>query len=405
VIFNYTATDKQGNETKGKLEAASRDEVVDRLHEQELIVMSVEDSVGMQLKKLGQLRIGNFALKERLIFTKQFVAMLEAGLPLVQTIEVLKEQAPNEAMAEQLVMVYKDLQNGMSLSKSFAKNSNIFNTLETNLMSAGEKSGNLTEVLGNIGSNMEKANKLKGKVKGALIYPAIISVAIVAVMAILIIFMVPQMENLYKDFGVTKLPFVTSVIVSISNFITSVIGIVSLIFFAILMFIIFGYYRSTESGKKIFHKLALKVPVFGPLNVKIQAADFARLLSMLLSSGVPIIDALNIVADSTSNVIYQDAVRLAATKVLKGIPLAVPLTQANIYPKILTRVIAIGEETGKLDQVLADMALFFESEVNETAENLTKLLEPIILLVVSLLVGFLAIAVYWPIYSIGQYIK
>jgi len=405
VIFKYTATDKQGNETKGKMEAASRDEVVDRLHAQELIVISVEDSVGMQLKKLGQIRIGNFSLKERLIFTKQFVAMLEAGLPLVQTIEVLKEQAPNEAMAEQLVMVYKDLQNGMSLSKSFAKNSNIFNVLETNLMTAGEKSGNLTEVLGNIGKNMEKANKLKGKIKGALIYPAIISVAIVAVMAILIIFMVPQMESLYKDFGVTKLPFVTGIIVSISNFITSIAGIVSLIFFAILMVIIFGYYRSTESGKRVFHKLALKLPVFGPLNVKIQAADFARLLSMLLASGVPIIDALNIVADSTSNVIYQDAVRVAATKVLKGVPLAVPLTQANIYPKILTRVIAIGEETGKLDQVLADMALFFESEVNETAENLTKLLEPIILLVVSLLVGFLAIAVYWPIYSIGQYIK
>lgn len=403
--FTYTATDKQGTQTSGRIEAASRNEVADMLHEKGLMVMSVNESIGMQLRKFGQIQIGKFSLKDRMIFTKQFVAMLEAGLPLVQTIEVLKEQAPNEAMGEQLGKVYKDLQNGMSLSKSFSKNSNIFSELETNLMSAGEKSGNLTEVLSNIGENMEKANKLKGKVKGALIYPAIISVAIVAVMAILIIFMVPQMENLYKDFGVQKLPFVTNIIVSISNFITSIVGIMTLVFFIILMIVIFGYYRSTDSGKRIFHRLALKLPVFGPLNVKIQAADFARLLSMLLSSGVPIIDALNIVADSTSNVIYQEAVRDAAAKVIKGVPLAVPLTQAKIYPAILTHVIAIGEETGKLDQVLADMATFFENEVNETAENLTKLLEPIILLVVSLLVGFLAIAVYWPIYSIGQYIK
>ena len=167
---------------------------------------------------------------------------------------------------------------------------------------------------------------------------------------------------------------------------------------------VYIYYKSTQGGKRFFHKLVLKLPVFGGLNVKIQVAEFSRLLSLLLASGVPIIDALNIVADSTSNVIYQEVIRDAALTVTKGIPLAVPLTKSNIYPKILTRVVAIGEETGKLDQVLADMANFFEGEVNEMADNLTKLLEPIILLVVAGLVAFLAISVYWPIYSLGKYV-
>ena len=402
--FKYTVSDKQGTQIKGVMEAATRDEVVDQLHDQGMIVISVEDNLGMQLKKLGRIQIGGFSLKERLIFTKQLVAMLEAGLPLIQAIEVLREQSPNENMKEHLMNIYKDLQNGIALSKAFARNSNIYSKLQTNLIAAGEKSGNLNEVLINVEKDMEKSNKLRGKVKGALIYPAIISVAIFAVFFVLVVFMVPQMETLYNDFGVENLPGVTNIIVKFSNFLTSAYGIITIIFIVLMLFGAFVYYKSTDSGRRLFHRLILKVPIFGQLNVKIQVAEFSRLLSMLLSSGVPIIDALNIVADSTSNVIYAEAVKVAALKVTKGVPLALPLEQAKIYPKILTRVVAVGEETGKLDQVLADMAEFFETEVNEMADNLTKMLEPIILLVVAGLVGFLAVAVYWPIYSLGEYV-
>ena len=382
----------------------TRDEVVDILHSKGLIVVSIDDNVVFQLRKLGKIQIGGFSLKDRLIFTKQLVAMLQAGLPLIQAIEVLKEQSPNDAMKEDLISVYKDLQNGMALSKAFSKNSSIYSKLQTNLIEAGEKSGNMIEVLINVSKDLEKSNKLKSKIKGAMIYPAIIMAAVVGVMVILVVFMVPQMESLYKDFGVQDLPWVTQVIVSFSNFITSLYGLFTIVFVILLILGVYIYYKSTQGGKRFFHKLVLKLPVFGGLNVKIQVAEFSRLLSLLLASGVPIIDALNIVADSTSNVIYQEVIRDAALTVTKGIPLAVPLTKSNIYPKILTRVVAIGEETGKLDQVLADMANFFEGEVNEMADNLTKLLEPIILLVVAGLVAFLAISVYWPIYSLGKYV-
>lgn len=404
MLFSYVASDKEGNATKGKIEAASRDEAVDILHSKGMIVISVDDNVAMQIQKIGRIQIGGFSIKDRMVFTKQLVAMLEAGLPLIQAIEVLTDQSPNELMQEQLRSMYKDLQNGLALSTSFEKNTKIYSKLEINLIKAGEKSGNLNEVLHNIAKNQEKAGRLRGKIRSAMIYPAIITVAIIAVMFILVVFMVPQMQSLYEDFGIEDLPWVTSIIVSFSNFITSLLGLFTLVFIVFLSIFVFGYYRTTPSGKRLFHRFILKLPIFGGLNKKIQVADFSRLLSLLLSSGVPIIDALNIVADSTSNVIYQEAVRDAASQVTKGVPLATPLTKSEIYPKILTRVVAIGEETGKLDQVLADMANFYENEVNEIADNLTKLLEPLILLVVAGLVAFLAVAVYWPIYSLGEYV-
>jgi len=272
--FKYTVSDKQGTQIKGVMEAATRDEVVDQLHDQGMIVISVEDNLGMQLKKLGRIQIGGFSLKERLIFTKQLVAMLEAGLPLIQAIEVLREQSPNENMKEHLMNIYKDLQNGIALSKAFARNSNIYSKLQTNLIAAGEKSGNLNEVLINVEKDMEKSNKLRGKVKGALIYPAIISVAIFAVFFVLVVFMVPQMETLYNDFGVENLPGVTNIIVKFSNFLTSAYGIITIIFIVLMLFGAFVYYKSTDSGRRLFHRLILKVPIFGQLNVKSRSQNF-----------------------------------------------------------------------------------------------------------------------------------
>lgn len=402
--YKYTASDKDGTKVTGELEANSRDEVVDFLHEKELIVISIEEAIGVSLKKLSQFQIGGFSLKDKVIITKQMVAMLTAGLPLTQAMQVLVEQAPNDAMKEQLEKVYKDLQNGMALSQAFARNTTIYNDIQTNLIAAGEKSGNLVEVMVKIAENLEKAHRLRGKIRGALIYPAIIMSAIVIVVIILVVFMVPQMEQLYQDFGIENLPLVTNIIVKFSNFISSIYGIIAIALGIISVIAAVIYYRSTVSGKRLFHKIFLTVPVFGPLNNNMQVAEFSRLLSLLLSSGVPIIDALNIVARSTSNVIYAEVVYLSAERVSKGVPLAVPLTKSNIFPHVFTRVVTVGEETGKLDQVLLDMANFYDNEVSETADNLTKLLEPFILLLVAGLVAFLAVAIYWPIYNIGQFV-
>ncbi len=402
--FSYKATDKDGTEVSGQMEANNRDAVVDQLHSQGLIVMNVEESIGFDWSTLSQIQIGDFSLKDKLMVTKQLAVMLTAGLPLTQAMQALVEQAPNDIMKKQLMKTHKDLQNGIALSQAFARNTKIYNEVQNNLIAAGEKSGNLVEIMEKVAEDMEKAHRLKGKIKSALIYPAIIILAVILVMIILVVFMVPQMKKLYEDFGIEELPFVTQIIVQFSNFVSSPLGIITLIL--IMFSAIFGYfyYRSTESGKRIVHRLILKSPIFGKLNHMIQVSEFARLLSLLLSSGVPIVDALNIVAKSTSNVIYADVVSDASIRVTKGVPLAQPLVRSEVFPKIFTKVVTIGEETGKLDQVLLDMANFYDNEVSEMADNLTKLLEPIILLVVAGLVGFLAIAVYWPIYNIGQFV-
>lgn len=402
--YKYIASDKDGTRVTGELDADSREGVVNFLHEKELIVISIEEALGLNWSKISQIQIGGFSLKDKVIITKQLVAMLTAGLPLTQAMQVLQEQAPNDAMKQQLEKVYRDLQNGMPLSQAFASNTSIYNEIQTNLIAAGEKSGNLVEIMEKIAEDLEKSHKLRGKIRGALIYPAIIMLTIVVVVIILVVFMVPQMEQLYEDFGIAELPFVTNIIVKFSNFISSVYGILVVLLGIASIAAATVYYRSTVSGKRIFHRIFLSVPVFGPLNHKIQVAEFSRLLSLLLSSGVPIIDALNIVARSTSNVLYAEVVYLSSERVSKGVPLAVPLTRSGIFPPVFTRVVTVGEETGKLDQVLLDMANFYDNEVSETADNLTKLLEPFILLIVAGLVAFLAIAIYWPIYNIGQFV-
>ncbi|MBD3280755.1 hypothetical protein GF389_04500 [Candidatus Dojkabacteria bacterium] len=400
--YKYTATDKEGKTIKNTVEADSREEVVNKLHAQGLMVMSIEEKIGTSFGEIGQIQIGSYALKDKLLVTKQLVAMITAGLPITQAMDVLKDQAPNPKMKKEITKVYKDLQNGIPLSKAFADNSKIFSEVQINLIAAGEKSGNLIEVLEKIQEDMAKANRLRNKIRGAMIYPAIIFIAIIVVFIILVVFMVPQMEKLYADFGIEELPGVTNIIVKISNFFVSPVGL------ATLVLLVFGggagylYYRSTDSGRRLMHRLSLRIPVFGSLNEKIQVAEFSRLTALLLQSGVPIIDALNIVASSTSNVLFKEVIEGAAESVSKGVPLAVPLSKAKIFPSIFARIVVVGEETGKLDKVLQDMAAFYDEEVSNTADNLTKLLEPIILLSVGGLIAFLALAVYWPIYSIGD---
>lgn len=400
--FRYLATDKNGDELKGDMEAATREEVVNSLHAKGLVVVSIEEKIEVDLKTLSQIQIGGFSLKDKLLVVKQLTAMLTAGLPITQAMDVLMQQAPNPTMQREINKVYKDLQNGIALSKAFQKNSKIFSEVQINLIAAGEKSGNLVTVLTKIQEDMSKANKLRNKIRGAMIYPAIIFVAIVAVFVVMVLFMVPQMEKLYDDFGIEELPLVTNIILTISNFFVSVTGIATLVLLVVAFVVAFYYYRTTSSGKKIVHRIVLKIPVFGPLNEKIQVAEFSRLTSLLMQSGVPIVSTLQIVANSTSNIIFKEVIIQAADSVSKGVPLAVPLNKSKVFPEIFSRIVVVGEETGKLDQVLADMAGFYDEEVTNTADNLTKLLEPFILLTVGLLVAFLALAVYWPIYSIGD---
>ena len=403
--FNYVATKKTGEKVTGQLEAASRDEVADSLHRQELIVVKIDDSPGFDLKKLGSFQIGGIPLKEKLFFTKQMSVMLNAGLPITQALEILVQQATNESFKTELSEILEAVKGGTPLSTAFAKNKTLFNAVQLSLLKAGEQSGNLSEVIAQISIDLEKSNDIQSKIRGAMIYPIIILIAVIAVLFVMILFMVPAVEDLYADFGGAELPLITRILVAFGNFVKSPVGLI--VIFGGLGFLVLGfrYYRSTASGRSVTDKLLLKLPVFGPLNTKIQITQMTRLIGMLLVSGIPIIDAIKTVRDAMSNIHFKDVLTLASEEVSKGIPLAVPLSKSKVVPVIVSQMIATGEETGSLDKILQSLSEFYDNEVNDITGNLTKLMEPLILLVVGGLVGVLAVAIYLPIYQIGQFVQ
>ncbi len=400
--YTYVAVDSNGKTVKGDYDAKNRNEVVDFLHEKGLVVVSIDEAVATSFKNILNFQIGGVPLNNKVIFAKQLSTMISAGLPLIQALEILANQEKNSAFKSSLQNVVRLVEGGSKLSNALSKQKGIFSQVELNLISAGEESGNMAEMIQRVAENLEKQKNFQSKVRSAMIYPTIIFFAIIVVVVLLMTFMVPAVEDLYSDFG-GDLPLVTKIVVKISNFFVNywwavLISLVS-------AFIGFRYYYSTPSGKEVIQRLLLTMPIFGALNTKIQLAEFSRLLALLLKSGIQIIDALNIVAGALSNVHFEKAIKNAALEVEKGVPLAVPISKSEDFPLIVSRIIATGENTGNLDKVLEDLAKYYQTEVDYMTENLTKMMEPIILLVVGGVVGFLAAVIYMPIYNLAQFIS
>lgn len=403
--FSYTATNKQGKKISGVQDAENRDQVANILHEQSLVIISIDEKIDVGLNQLLQMQIGGLPLSEKVIFVKQLSTMLTAGLPLLQALGTLVQQTENKGMRGRLLEVYKSVEAGSSLTDSFGKEGTIFSELHLSLIAAGEKSGTLNQIMNRIAIELEKAKNLRSKIIGALIYPVIIFLVMGIVFILLIVFMVPSVKDLYTDFGVDELPAITQFLVSLSEAITQPVGIIALLITVVSVVLGLRYYYSTPSGRKSIDGFYLKMPIFGDLNTKIQLAQFNRLLALLLESGVPIVESLKTIARSMGNKVFEDTINDAATEVLKGSALSVPLAKSKVFPLIMIKMISTGEETGKLDKISSDMSDYYETEVNDITANLTKLMEPLILLLVGVMVGFIAVAIYLPLYSLGQFVQ
>lgn len=401
-VFTYKATKPNGEVVSGDVNAESRDVVAQQLHQQGLIVMGIEQKLGFDLAKLSDIQIGDVSLTEKVIFTRQLATMLGAGLPVASALEILIEQTKNGSLKNKLTLVFKDVQSGLPLSSCFAKQKVIFSPLQLSLIEAGEKSGNLVEIMQQLAVDMQKTSQIQGRIKGALIYPAIIFIAIIVVVIVLVVFMIPAVEDLYADLGGGELPWITQMLVAMSDFFTNPLGLIVTVVVLLTLFIGYKAYYASETGHKVIDKLLLNLPVFGDLQAKIAVLQMTRLLQMLIKSGIPIIDALKATANSMSNIHFKLALLYAAQEVAKGSPLAPPLAKNKVVPLIVIRMIATGEETGALDKILGDLAKFYEDQVEEISSNLTKLMEPLILLIVGGLVGILAVAVYLPIYNVAN---
>jgi type IV pilus assembly protein PilC len=337
-------------------------------------------------------------MKEKIVFMRQMATMVGAGLPLSRSLEIMIQQTANPLFRRVLKNVLESVQSGKTLADSFRQEEEVFDNITINLIEAGEESGNLEIILERLATELEEKDSLSGKIKSAMIYPVIILVIIVAVIVLMMFVLVPAMADIYDDFD-AELPFITRFLMDMSNFFINYWW--TLIVGGLVIFIGGKFYLDSPSGKRTFDKLVLKIPVVGGIVSKMQISQFTRILSLLLGSGLSIVKAIELTADSLSNSMFRDTLMEAKEEVEKGGPLAIPIARSEYYPLLVSSMVAVGEETGEMDTVLAKVAEYYKSEVDTATENLSTILEPVFLVIMGLAVGFIALGVYMPMFQLS----
>jgi type IV pilus assembly protein PilC len=397
-LFKYSARNQNGKVLKGSMEARDRDSVIELLHKKGLIVIKIEEDLGISWERIQEINVGGVPMKDKVLFMRQLATMVGAGLALTKALEILEIQATNPRFKKVLTNVSQSVQGGMTLSESFRKSGDVFDDITLNLIEAGEESGNLELILERLAIEIEEQKKLGDKIRSAMIYPAIILVVIVGVILLMMFVMVPAMSDIYGEFN-AELPWVTQLLITMSN------ALLNYWWLALLIVSVGGimikYYLDTPNGKKTLHKTILKIPVLGTIIVKMQLAQFTRVLSLLLRSGLSIVKALELTGNSMSNVVFKKELSEAKKEVEKGTALALPLARSENFPLIVSQMISVGEESGEIDTVLEKLAEYYKQEVDVATNNLSALLEPVMLVVMGGVIAFIALAVYMPMFNLS----
>jgi len=399
--FAWEARARTGEVRKGVMEAENEDTVNQRLRQQQLNPVKVQKK-----RKLTELSFGSgVAIKDLVTFTRLFATMIDAGLPLVQCLDILSNQQTNKNFGKILKDIKSAVEQGASFSEALKRHPKVFDELFVNLVHAGETGGILDSIMQRLSIYLEKRQKLLRQVRGALVYPSIVIVIATGVMIVLLTFVIPAFEGMFKDFGGGKdnLPWLTRMVVGASH------GFVSaapfLVVVAAGIFFGLGYAYRQPRGKRLFHRLILSTPLVGPVLRKIAVARFTRTLGTLLQSGVPILDALEICAKTSGNVIIESGIMFVRQQISEGKNMAEPLTATKIFPDMVVQMIAVGEQTGALDQMLNKIADFYEEETDIAVAAMTSALEPIMMVGVGSMVGVVLVAMYLPIFSLAGNIK
>lgn len=392
--FEWKGTARNGQTQTGVLVADSKDAVVTAMRRQQIVVTAVrEKGKEIAVPKFG----GGVPSQLVAIFTRQFSVMIDAGLPLVQCIEILGGQQEHKTFKKTLTQIRQDVESGSSLAEGMRKHPKVFNELYTNMVAAGEAGGILDTILQRLATYIEKAVKLNSQVKSAMIYPvAVISIATIVIIVILWK-VIPVFASLFQGLG-AELPLPTRVVIKLSNFIGDYWWLIGGSVFAVITFI--RRYHETPKGKRVLDKILLKLPVMGGLLQKIAVARFCRTLSTLTSSGVPILDGLQITAKTAGNSIVEDAIMATRKSVEEGKTISEPLGDTNVFPSMVVQMIAVGEQTGALDTMLSKIADFYEEEVDTAVAGLMKLLEPILIAFLGVAIGGIVIAMYMPMFTL-----
>ena len=400
MLFIYSAKSKTGEISEGTLEAADRFALARDLRSRGFTPFSVSEKKGNIVDKFSGLTdiFSRIKVSEQIIFTKNLSGMLRAGLSISRALSVLKKQTKNPKLDKILTSVSADINSGVSFSAALLKFPDVFSTLFVSMTKAGEESGNLAGALSDIGMNLEKSNSLTKKIKGALIYPGVIMSAMVIIGVLMFAFVVPTLANTFKSLGVA-LPFATQVLIFMGNFFSKNL----ILTFAIIFVAAFSFYaifRAKFMAKYIDFVL-LKIPIVSNLTKEMNTARTARTISSLLFSGVSLTRALEITEDVVQNVYYKKVLEEAKTGIEKGAPFSEAFeANTKLYPIMMSEMIQVGEETGKLSDMLLQIALFYEEEVENKTKNLSTIIEPVLMIFIGVGVGFFAISMISPLYSI-----
>jgi type IV pilus assembly protein PilC len=403
--FLWEGKTAQGKVLRGEIEAPNLEAVFGVLRERRIRPIPErvrEKGAGLE-KEIKFPGLGDKVKPRDLsVFTRQFATMIDAGLPIVQCLSILSDQADNKALRKTVQAIRKDVEGGATLAEALRKHPKVFDDLYVNMVEAGEMGGVLNTILNRVALFIEKAAKLKKKVKGAMIYPtAIVSVAVIVV-AVLLIFVIPVFAELYSSMG-KALPAPTQITINISNWFVAYWYYMA--FGLIASFVSITLYYKTENGRMNIDRLLLRLPIVGDLLRKVAVARFTQNMGILLSSGVPILDGLAITARTAGNKVIEKAIMDARVSISQGKTVADPLKESKIFPPMVCQMVAVGENTGALDNMLKKVAELYEEEVDDAVNNLTALMEPMIMVVLGVILGGLVISMYLPIFQLGSLVQ
>jgi len=393
--FKYNVRDKTGKVVSGKLEGESREAVATKLRQMGYIILDLEED---RLAQLNKISFGtSVKIKDVTIFARQFATMINAGLSLTKCLVILGEQTESKELASIIGQLNKDVEAGQSLSEAMGKHPKVFPALFVNMVKAGETGGVLDEVLLRVADLMENDAALKARVKSAMTYPGVMLVFVVIVVIVMMIVVVPIFKDMFASAG-SALPPPTQVLLLISENIVTWRGPA---FFAAMfvLSLVFRWWKRTESGNYIWDGFMLRVPVMGNINRKTAIARFTRTFGTLVTAGVPILSAMDIVAETSGNKVVEKALKGARAAIKEGETIAKPLSESPVFPSMVVQMIAVGEETGALDQMLTKVADFYDEEVRVAVDGMTSALEPIIMVVIGGTIGGIVIALYWPMFQ------
>ena len=396
-VYQWVGKNRKDEVQKGEIEAVSEEAVKAQLSRQRITPTKVKKKSKDLFENVAFLQ-PKVKQRDVILFARQFSTMIDAGLPIIQCLDILYSQQANATFKKMLREIKESVEGGATLAEALKKFPKQFDNLFVNMIAAGEAGGILDAILRRLAAYMEKAAKLKAQVKGAMTYPVVTLIIAVLVLAVILVFVIPVFEEMFADFG-GELPMPTQIVVAMSDMVKSKIIyiIVGLVFFIIA----FKKFYGTEKGREFVDKMLLKVPVFGDLLRKVAVAKFTRTMGTMLASGVAILEALDIVAKTAGNKTVEKAVYNVRKGISEGRTMADPLAQSGVFPSMVCQMISVGESTGALDAMLEKIADFYDEEVDQAVENLTALIEPFMLVFLGVTIGGLVIAMYLPIFKMA----